>query len=485
VGGVYRRFPGKRMADQHPTTLPTVTPEQRRICAAQFERANQVIASGNHDYGIQLLISCCKLDPANIIYRQTLRRTEKTKFRNNLRGSRFAWLTTSAARARIKSAKRGRNYVKVLEHGEEVLARNPWDISAQMDMAEAADALELPALAIWILEQARQKDPNLPVVNRSLARLFEKQGNFAQAIALWELVRKVDPRDVEAVHKAKDLAATETIQRGQYEQVTITPTAAPPVAESARPAPAKQPPLLKLAEEVAPLQAKIESQPTQPTAYLDLATVYRKHKQLEQARAVLLRGLGPTGHHFQITLELLELELEPFRQNLAIAEDKLQAEPECAELREIRQGLRKEINTRETALYRLKADRFPMEMTHRLELGVRLLRAGQFDEAIKELQTARADARLSWRALMYLGYCFKNRNNWRLARRNFEDALQAVPPQEANARKELLFVLAQGCAEAGELADAVEKGNELAHIDFAFRDIGRLVDEWQARLQQA
>src|SRR5579871_1400526 len=124
VGGVHRRAPGKRMADPNPSSLPTVTPEQRRICAAQFERANQVIASGNYDYGIQLLISCCKLDPANIIYRQTLRRTEKTKFRNNLRGSRFAWLTTSAARARIKAAKRGRNYVKVLEHGEEVLARN-------------------------------------------------------------------------------------------------------------------------------------------------------------------------------------------------------------------------------------------------------------------------------------------------------------------------------------------------------------------------
>lgn len=471
------------MADPRPTSLPTVTPEHRRICAAQFERANQVIASGNYDYGIQLLISCCKLDPANLIYRQTLRRTERTKFRNNLRGSRFAWLTTSAARARIKAAKRGRHYAKVLEHGEEVLARNPWDISAQMDMAEAADALGLPQLAIWILEQARQKDPTLPALNRSLARLFEKQGNFAQAIALWELVRKVDPSDVEAVHKAKDLAATETIQRGNYEQVTAAP---PPAAESPPPPPpVKQSPLSKLADEVAPLQAKIEAEPTQPKAYLDLAAVYRKHQQLEQARAVLLRGLGPTGHQFQITLELLELELEPFRQNLAIAEDKLRADPESVELREIRQGLRKEINTRETELYRLKADRFPMELTHRLELGVRLLRAGLFDEAIKELQTARADARLSWRALMYLGYCFKNRNNWKLARRNFEDALQAVPPQEVSARKELLFVLAQGCAEAGELADAVETGNELAHIDFAYRDIGRLVEQWQARLQQA
>jgi Flp pilus assembly protein TadD len=240
-----------------------------------------------------------------------------------------------------------------------------------------------------------------------------------------------------------------------------------------------------MAEEVAPLQARIEAQPTQASAYLDLAAVYRRHNQFEQARAVLQRGLGPTGNHFQLTLELLELELEPFRQNLAIAEDKLRVEPENVQLEEIRQGLHKEINTREMELYRLKADRFPTDLNHRLELGLRLLRAGQFDEAIKELQTARTDARLSWRALMYLGYCFKNRNNWRLARRNFQDALQALPPQEAVTRKELLFTLAQGCAEANELADAVEMGHELANLDFAYRDIGRLLDEWQARLQQA
>src|SRR5262249_36542687 len=155
------------------------------------------------------------------------------------------------------------------------------------------------------------------------------------------------------------------------------------------------------------------------------------------------------------------------------------ADPESEELRTIRQGLRKEINSRETELYRLKADRFPTELTHRLELGVRLLRAAQFDGAIKELQSARAHARLAWRALMYLGYCFKNRNNWRLARRNFEDALQGLPPQEGAVRKDILFMLATGCAEAGELADAVELGHELANLDFGYRDIGRLLDEWQ------
>src|SRR5262249_32670633 len=185
--------------------LPPPSPEHRRIAAGQFERANQVIATGNYDYGIQLLIACCKLDPANLVYRQALRRTEKTKYHNNLRGSMFAGLTTWPGRARLKAAKTARDWLKVLELGEQVLVRNPWDIGAQLDMAEAAGTLGLLDLAIWTLEQARQKYPRDYTLNRMLARFYEKRGNFTQAIALWELIRKARPGDLEAQHKGKDL----------------------------------------------------------------------------------------------------------------------------------------------------------------------------------------------------------------------------------------------------------------------------------------
>jgi len=124
-------------------------------------------------------------------------------------------------------------------------------------------------------------------------------------------------------------------------------------------------------------------------------------------------------------------------------------------------------------------------MAHRLELGVRLLRAGQTDGAIVELQAARTDPRQRWRALLYLGYCFKNRNNWRLAQRNFEDALQTLPAGEDASRKELLFQLAQGAADSGDLGKAVDLAYELANLDFSYRDIGRLLDEWQNKLQKA
>jgi tetratricopeptide (TPR) repeat protein len=484
------------MADNASHPLPSPSAEQRRIAAAQFERANQVITTGNHDYGIQLLLTCCKLDPGNLIYRQALRQTEKVKYKNNLRGSRFAILTNVAAKLSIKAALRSENYLKVLDYGERVLTRNPWDVGAQMRMAEASRGLGLLDMAVWFLEQARQPNPNNRKVNRALARLYEQRGNFTQAIALWEMLRKADPSDVEAQHKAKDLAASDTIARGRYEEVLITTTQAEqetPLeqeAENEEPNEADEAEAVpvpglgdRVEREAALFLERIKTNPTSPHAYLQLATLYRRSNLLEQARAVLQEGLAPTGNNFELSIELADLQIEPFRRNLNVAEDQLRAKPQDEELRKIRIRLLKEINTRELDLYRQKAERYPTEMTFRFELGLRLLRANRIDEAIRELQAARADPRHHWRALLYLGYCFKSRNNWRLAQRNFEEALQNLPLNEEVTRKELLFQLAQGAADSGDLAKAVEVAYELANLDFSYRDIGRLLDEWQERLQ--
>jgi len=481
-----------RMANTTTTNQVRISPEQRKAAAGQFERANQVIATGNFDYGIQLLLNCCKIDPASLVYRQTLRKTEKTKFNNNMRGSALAFLTTFSSRISLKKAERAENYLAVLEHGERILLRNPWDVGVQLVMAEAFRALGLLDMAIWTLDQARQTEPQSVRVNRAMARAYEERGNFTQAIALWDLVRKANPRDEEAQDKMKDLAASATIAKGKYEeniQKNISPIAAAlqeTQAEHEAVAQTKAHPTAERGNrEVNNLQARIDADPKDVHAHLQLANHYRRRDQIDQARAVLQRGLQAAGNHFDLAIEFADLEVEPFRKNLEIAEAKLKERPDSEKLRTIRAKLIREISLRELDIVRQKADRFPTDMNFRFQMGVRLLRIGQIDEAIKEMQQARNDPRLHGTALMYLGYCFKERKNWRLAQRNFEEALQHVPPGEEALRKDIMFELAKGYADAGDLARAVEQGYELANLDFTHRDIGKLIDEWQTRLQQA
>ena len=56
---------------------------------------------------------------------------------------------------------------------------------------------------------------------------------------------------------------------------------------------------------------------------------------------------------------------------------------------------------------------------------------------------------------------------------------------DEQTRKEVLFQLAIGSAENGELPRAMDLGHELANIDYVYKNIGKLLDEWQAQGQRA
>ena len=486
------------MADSIPSCLPRLSAEQRTAAAKQFERANQVLAGGDHDYGIQLLFNCCCIDPGNPTYRQLLRQTQRQKYQNNGRGQPLASLRSLRAKLRLrKSVMRG-DWIAALEHAESILIRNPWDRGTHLLMARAFDELDLLNLAVWTLEQIRGRYPQDVRVNRPLARLYEKRGNFMQAIALWDLIRKAVPHDVEAQHKVKDLAASATIAKGRYEQAVqgdaptpllaatqeTTPDhlAAGDVTQSAQPA-LPGPSTTFAAKELTNLLTRVQHDPNNTTAYLQLAGYYRRLEQFDHVREVLVQGIGATGNNFELALELLDLDIEPFRRDLAIAEEKVRQKPDSIELQRIRSGLQKEINSRELDYFRQRADRFPTDVNARFEMALRLLRNGQADEAIRELQAIRTDPRFHGKVLFYLGVGFKQRNNWRLAQRNFEEALPHLDSAgDAALRKEALYQLAVGCAETGDLNHAVDLACDLVNLDLSYKNISELLDTWQAKV---
>lgn len=219
-----KKTPEDQIRDDRDTaTFPGPSPRQHRVAIGQFERANEALDKGSYDYGLRLLLSCCKLDPANLVYRQTLRRATKAQEQQHSPLSRISSLLGWLLKARLKTAKRARQYVKVLELGEQVLVHQRHDFGAQMDMVEAARELKLVNTAVWMLEQLHRHHPKDGLVCRELAQLYEKRRDFKEAIALWESIQKADPSDTEAHQKTKDLAASETIARGGYEDALEWP----------------------------------------------------------------------------------------------------------------------------------------------------------------------------------------------------------------------------------------------------------------------
>jgi serine/threonine protein kinase len=203
-------------AEAEATELAGVTPEQRQAAAGQFSHASEVLRSGgDHAYATQLLVSCCKLDPTNILYRKLLREV----IREHGAGKKAGWLgslRSLPARGRMRAAKKAGDHRLVLEYGEELLARLPGDVAIQLEMAQAAEALNLEALAVWLLEEARDGAPEEKSILRPLALLYEEQNRYDLATAQWEQIRKIDPIDVEAADKIKELAVNETLSKSNF-----------------------------------------------------------------------------------------------------------------------------------------------------------------------------------------------------------------------------------------------------------------------------
>lgn len=189
-----------------------LTPEQVEAAAAQFQRALQAYGGNNLEYAFDLLLTCCKLDPLTFAYRQKLREVGQALVRKKGKGG---WLAGITLRSRFKSARRSGDVRKTLEHGEELLVRNPDDMRVHLDMAEVAEQHGLRRLAVWLLEQARARDADHVDTLKALARMHEKVRDVQAAIRIWEQVRRAAPDDAEAHHKVQDLSANYTINRNR------------------------------------------------------------------------------------------------------------------------------------------------------------------------------------------------------------------------------------------------------------------------------
>jgi tetratricopeptide (TPR) repeat protein len=464
----------------------TVTPQQRRVATEQFQRARELITSGGKglDYALSLLQECCQLDPANMVFRQELRKVQRARLKDRRPWRWWVWLKTLRHRAKLRLALQQQRYRDVLSLGEKILTHDPGDAAALLNMAEAAENLGLDELAGWFLETACAANPKHVHAHRLYARFCERTGDFQKATKLWTFVAKHCPTDEEANRKQKDLAAMETIARGGYERNIAQAQQAP--AQAASPTASDTPlePAIQVADpwqhQLDLLRRRIAEDPTQVSHYLSLAELYKRRDNLDEALRVLQEGLRKAGPQFELQQALAEIEIANLRQNLRAANQRVEQDPNDTLAQQLREKLALEILRREMDFYRARLDRYPQDNAARVALATRLLLLGLVDEAIREFQLARKDPKQAPRALIGLGKCFAHKKNIPLARRNLQEALDLLPPNDEELRKEVLYELAVLAAQEKDYESALRFGVEVANADYFYRDIGKLVEQWQA-----
>ncbi len=463
-----------------------LAPAVRKRLQSCFEHGSRSAAKGDFDYATNMFTMCVAGDPGNPIYvRQFLDNLVK-RYKDNKKGAGFTSAPKAAAlKGSIKKARYSKDTDAVLKSGIEMLKINPWDVSTLVAVAEVCDTLNHDEAGLIYLKAALDVNPKDGEVNRVCGRTLAALGQFDQAIACWHRVEQAKPGDDEAARAIGELAVEKTISHGGYERAesshdvkTAKGIPDDPRAEA----------LAKLSPEQR-LEKQIAKSPDGIDPYVELADLHTREEHHNKATEVLQRALEASGGDIMIHERLEDSQCRHARQQVKIAKAKA-AKQKTPESIELAKKMRGRLDTMELEMYRTRAERYPNNLGMKYELGLRLKRVGQFAEAIKSLQAAAGDTKHKGAVHLELGECFQQIKQYKLALDNYEKSIEATDTRAADQRKLALYragKLALGLAEKyaasdqpqakDEFARAEKHLNELAGMEFGYKDVPQLLDK--------
>jgi tetratricopeptide (TPR) repeat protein len=463
-----------------------IPPATRRRLQACFEHGTRSAVKNDFDYATNMFEMCVSGDPANAIYVKQFIINLCKKYNDNKKGAGFTSTPkVTALKGSIKKSAYSKDWPSIVKTGLEILKLNPWDISTLSVMADACEALNFDEAQFIYLKQALDVDSKDAEVNRKCGRALARMGRFDEAIACWHRVEQAKPGDEEASRAVGDLAIEKTISHGGYEGAENSTDV---MADKAAKADRRSEAVSKLSP-VEQLERSISKKPEDVGLYLELADLHTREERHKEAEEVLTRALAASGGDVMVRERLEDAKLRTSRQQLTIAEKRAakEATPEAVELVK---RMKAELNAVETEIYRNRAERYPNNPGLKFELGLRLKRSGQYGEAIKCFQVATEDAKRKSRTHMELGECFQYIKQYKLAMTNYEAAIGSVGGREVDERKLALYragKLGLGLAEKyfstkdpqakGELERAEKYLNELAGLEFGYKDVPQLLDK--------
>jgi tetratricopeptide (TPR) repeat protein len=473
----------------NPADAP-LSPAVRNRLQKLFEHATANAEKSAYDYAHELFTQCVAGDPANFVYLQAMLANLQKKYHNNKKGGKLAGLKGSGARKAMKHALGASEWKGAIKAGCDMLKLNPWDPPTLIGMADACHQLGIDECQLYYLRWALNADPHSVEVNKLAAEQLTRMGQFDQAIVCWHRVEEAKPGNEEAAKAISTLTVEKTIQQGGYDRDELLGEGArehSPAAgkTAARPTPSAKPAATETVDEPEEppkspeerLSEAIDGDPTNVANYLDLAELFVHGHRFDEAEQLLGRALQASGGGDLSVRERLEdVHLRRGRQQVEIAE-KRATEEKTDEAVNLAQQMRADLNQQELQVYAARCQRNPNSTSLRYELGLRLKRAGKFPEAIQAFQAAREDARRKARVHLELGECFQKIEQYKLAMKEYETAIEVCGDRDEELKKLSLYragVLGTGLRD---LERAERHLDDLAMLDFGYKDVAQRLDK--------
>ena len=428
-----------------------------------WERGYENLETKHYDYAMELLSMAVEKEPSFFECRMALRAAQVKKHETAGRLAKMASVASAApSMAQAKLSLSNKNYFGALVSAEKILCADPENSVGHRVIVDSSKALDFPHTVISSLQMLKKADPKNKSLTTELAATLETLGDWDQAEQVMGQLAAVNPDDPFLQQTYKDTAAKATIFRGNYEKKMNEP--------GAQEAPDGGGNILTVEEaqdeKIYVLEDRLQNEPENYKLGVDIAKLCVEQKDFKRAfeyyewvednnqagDSYLDRAIGDA-HEARFDHEIKQCPEGSQERNEIVQErDRFMLE-NC----------------------RQRAEKFPTMLEFRFELGERLLKLGEVDEAIKSFQRSQNSPKHKLESLNLLGQCFMQKGMHDMALSQFEKALSEKRVFDEQ-KKELIYNLGQVNEQLGRLEDAALHFKSIYEVDIAFRDVAKKVE---------
>lgn len=397
-----------------PDNLPLITPAQRQRLQKLWEEARGLMARAGSPPSRkeaekihELLAECVAGDPGNTVYLdallvhlRTLRQIPKSPWW-------FLRLRFFGSQSDDFDMKPGPAEFLALLHGLTTVPDKSYPHVLQL-LASACSIHDLSEAEVRYLREALHFIPEDGDTLTKLARSLMRQGRFDEA------------------RSAVERLGGTTSKSGEVAKLLVIMGSSP-----TRSAPQQE-------------------MPSSAKDFLALAAEHVHLGQFDEAEAAAAKALSLSGGDLTVREQVEDISLARLQNNVAIARRLVEYETSPAHQQTLHRW-EEELGRLELATLNARSERFPQDAGLKLEVTIRLKRAGNYSGAIQRLEEIATDHSLRPSVLLELGECWQHL-------RQFEKALglysQAIAAAEELSQPEPLKL---ALYRAGSLATAMQQ----------------------------
>ncbi len=435
-----------------------------------IQKAEEAARRRNWDFAIQLYQQLLDIDADQGEARAGLRRTLLKREEQKKGGKFFKAIRGATPLAMARTLAKAGRHAAAAKALESYLATNPLDEEANLLLGVELEAAGYFRSALAVYEFLTEIAPKNPEGLKRAGGMMRHKGDVKKSLEYYERALEADPRDRDALKARKDLSAEAALLTSRLDDVGHSREAIRDKDEARR---LEQRTRLhrspdELRAEVVRLEARRLENPSDPDVMIELAELHEKLGEADAALELVDRALQYRKDLPELVAKRGELRVKAIKKEIVRADRDGR--------RDDADRLEKELISFEIEDLERRLEVSPTDARLRVKLGRALLRAQSYDRAASELQKALSDPAAANEALFLLAQCFHRKGYLDLARKEYERALAAHPTVDERAR-EILYNLGSIAEVEGDARLARSFYARIYEVDIGYRDVAAKMEQ--------